>query len=79
MTPRQAQFLRDLLEEWNFFYIEGSDVTVARNLAKLGLVELEDNGPMILSGRSDGERWAVTITDAGRATYAALVALEDRR
>lgn len=45
------------------FYISGADVRTARTLAKVGLVELEDNGFMSQSGdgRSDGERWAVKL------------------
>lgn len=48
------------------FYISGADVTVARKLAKLGLVKLEDNGMMRLAGtgRSDGERWSCELVES---------------
>ncbi len=78
MTNRQAQLLRDIAEGVIDFYIAGSDVIVARKLDAAGLLKLEDNGPMIIGGRSDNERWSVEITTAGRATYAALVELGER-
>lgn len=58
LTPRQRKLL-DEVRAASACYLSGPDVAVARKLAKLKLVKLEDYGEMRLlgTGRSDGERW----------------------
>jgi hypothetical protein len=58
LTERQRQLLADMKTREACF-LEGADVRVARSLAHLGYVTLDDNGHMARDrrGRSDGERW----------------------
>ncbi|GMV18353.1 MAG: hypothetical protein AMXMBFR56_65770 [Polyangiaceae bacterium] len=48
------------------YHLYGAEVRTARRLEQRGLCVVEDFGDVRRSGMVDGERWGVTITDAGR-------------
>lgn len=56
-------------------FVHRGDVRTARSLMALDLGHLDDNGELRPGGRSDGERWFFSPTDAGRA---ALIELASR-
>lgn len=49
-------------------YVCGSDIGVARRLAKAGLLKLTDDGPMVgYRGNEDGERYTAEIESLSQA------------
>lgn len=71
-APQQALMIKARAST-SGVYIYGPEVKVARKLATLGLVKLEDDGLSPLGGNRDGERWSIEITDAGRALELGIV------
>ena len=72
MTPAQLEVLVKLVDEGGGGFLRGPQVRAAQRLAKAGLVTLDDNGTLTLSGRSDGERWYAKPTQLGRLTLRAI-------
>ncbi len=68
LTEAQDRLLERVASDVGIYsgYIYGAEVGVARRLQTLGLVVLTDDG-IGYTRRSDGERWSLKITDAGRA------------
>ena len=62
---KRCQAMLDMLAEIKArtcLYIYGATaVAAARGLERAGLVTLQDNGSMVLNGRSDRERWFVQL------------------
>lgn len=63
LTPARLAMLRDLAQNGERF-IGGVDVRVAHALGDM--VKVEDFGVLRKNGRSDGERFYASITNAGR-------------
>jgi hypothetical protein len=65
LTTRQRLLLNEIRISGARF-LSGADVRVARTLAAIGLVTLEDNGAADVR-RNDGERWWCTLGKRGPA------------
>lgn len=63
LTGAQRDLLLRLTKGGRF--VRGADVRVAQNLAKRGLVALEDHGSLDGKGNADGERWYVSRVAGG--------------
>lgn len=74
LTTKQRALYDELVA--GKYYLYGSEVAIGRKLERAGLVKIEDNGEMILSGRSDRERWACSVVERAPKTRVMIMMLD---